>query len=513
MPRYKQMPMPPSQNMLFGMSVEEALPSDSDVRAFKDVMDCLDYGQMESSCAATGAPPYPPNVMVRILGYAYSKGIRSSRSIECALKVDVRFMWLAGGLKPDHNTLARFRKENGEELALLFKDSVRICCQAGLVFLNAVSVDGTKILAAASRKRIYDQSRVDLEMARVEKILAEAEEIDRAEDAQESVIEPGSVPDELKDDKKRKAKLEEVASWLRENKGKKIVASEPESRVMLTGGRTRPAYNLQAAVDSANQVIVAMKLTDAENDHEQLPGMVNEVESNTGLTPGTSLADTGYCDENTLKWVEDSGHQVLMPSQENPNESKRTDRFASLHFIHDTARDVLICPEGRELSFRGEHLKSNGTYRRYRTRGCKDCPFHKECVRTCRGNRKVDVSIVANARKNMLEKLRSPEGRELYSLRRETVEPVFGQIKSNRGFDRFMLRGFNGAAAEAALVCMVHNVLKCAAMMNSQACFAQIKAYYAAARSLLMQLCIRAGRLAQLHVRTSQPLNQCSPGF
>ena len=90
MPRFKQMPMEPSQVMLFGLSVEDALPSDSDVRAFKDVMNCVDYSEIESRRSSTGAPPYPPKVMVMILGYAYSKGMRSSRVIENLLKVDVR---------------------------------------------------------------------------------------------------------------------------------------------------------------------------------------------------------------------------------------------------------------------------------------------------------------------------------------------------------------------------------------------------------------------------------------
>ena len=107
MQRYKQMPMPPSQIMLFGMSVEEALPEDSDVQAFKEVMDCLDYSQIECKCCATGAPPYPPEVMVKILGYAYSKRIRSSRKIEVALKVDVRFMWLAGAIAQLHKPTSK----------------------------------------------------------------------------------------------------------------------------------------------------------------------------------------------------------------------------------------------------------------------------------------------------------------------------------------------------------------------------------------------------------------------
>jgi transposase len=498
--------------MLFGTSVEEALPKDSDVRAFKDVMECLDYKQIESKCSATGAPPYPPEVMVDILGYAYSKGIRSSRNIECALNVDVRFIWLAGGLKPDHNTLARFRKDNGEELKELFKDSVRVCCESGLVFLNTVSVDGTKIVAAASKKRVYSQLRVEREMARVERILQEAEEVDRAEDAQEAVGQRDEIPERLKDAKERRAKLKEIASQLRESKRKAVVVSEPESRVMMAGDLKRPAYNLQAAVDGGSQVIVAMKLTDAENDHGQLPGMVGEVESNTGMSPDASLADTGYCDESTLEWVVESGHEVLMPSQEHPDESKRTDRFASRHFVHDSERDVLICPEGRDLVFRGESRMGSGTYRRYAANGCQSCPFYRKCVPDGRGSRRINVSIVAAVRKKMREKLRSPEGKELYNLRRETVEPVFGQMKSNMGFDRFLLKGYEGASAEAALMCLVHNVLKCVANANSRVYLAQAKTYQAA-YLLLMLLFITVGRLARRLTFASQPLSPCWSGF
>jgi transposase len=497
--------------MLFGTSVEEALPKDSDVRAFKDVMECLDYKPMEAKCSATGAPPYPPEVMVKVLGYAYSKGIRSSRNIECALNVDVRFIWLAGGLKPDHNTLARFRRDNGDELKELFTDSVRVCCESGLVFLNTVSVDGTKIAATASKKRVYSQLRVDREMARVEKILREAEEVDRAEDAEEAAGQRNEVPERLKDAKERKAKLEKIASQLRESKRKAVVVSEPESRVMMTGDLKRPAYNLQAAVDGGSQVIVAMKLTDAENDHGQLPGMVGEVELNTGMSPDASLADAGYCDEDTLKWVAESGHDVLVPSQEHPDESKRTDRFASRHFVHDTERDVLICPEGRDLSFRGESRMGSGTYRRYAANGCQNCPFYRKCVPDGRGSRRVNVSIVEDVRKRMREKLRSPEGKELYNLRRETVEPVFGQMKSNMGFDRFLLKGCEGASAEAALMCMVHNVLKCAANANSRVYLTQAKAFQAA-YLLLMLLFNTIGRVARLFKSTSRPLSPCWVG-
>ncbi len=110
--------------MLYGQSVEDALPQDNDVRVFSEVMDYLDYSALESRYSDMGCPAYSPKTMVKVLGYAYSKGIRSSRRIEECLHIDVRFIWLAGGLAPDHNTIARFRKDGGADLENLFKDSV-----------------------------------------------------------------------------------------------------------------------------------------------------------------------------------------------------------------------------------------------------------------------------------------------------------------------------------------------------------------------------------------------------
>lgn len=467
MPRFKEMPMHPSQVIMFSQSVEEALPVDSDVRTFNEVMECIDYLRMESKCFERGCPPYPPSVMVKILGYAYSKGIRSSRKIEEQLKIDVRFIWLAGGLKPDHNTLARFRKQNWKELSELFRDSVRVSCEAGLVFLNVVSTDGSKIEAAASRKQKYGQGRVGREMAAIERILQEAEEVDRAEDEQYGSESGRELPKHLRDAKERKARLEEIAKRLKDEKKKMVVVGEPESRVMNTAEGLRPAYNLQASVDAENQIIVGMKLTQNENDHGFLPEMAEEIESNTGLTPDVSLADTGYGDEATLKWIKESGHNALIPLQPHSQERERNDLFASKCFLRADGRDVLICPAGRELAYKGDYRHGSGTYRNYAATGCQSCSFRNECVGKRRGSRRIDLSIVEDERKRMKERLNSSEGRQLYQLRQETVEPVFGRIKENMGLRRFLLRGFTGAIAETALVCMAHNILKCAACISA----------------------------------------------
>jgi transposase len=482
MPLYKEMPLDPSQVLLFPKSVDEALAKDSDVRAFNDVMECFDYTEIESKCSGSGCPPYPPKVMVKILGYSYSKGIRSSRKIEEMLKVDVRLIWLAGGFTPDHNTIARFRKENWRELAGLFKDSVRVSSEAGLVFMNEVSTDGSKILAAASKKRVYSQARLERELLRVDEILREADELDRAEDKEQSGA-SGKVPEHLADARKRKERLEEIAKRLKESSSNTVVESDPDCRLMQTKDGKRPCYNLQASVDGEEQIIVAMKLTEAENDHGQLGGMMSEVEANTGFSPDTALVDCGYCDEASLTWIDESGQSVLMPIQEQPQKARSIDLFSSKCFFKDPEVDALICPAGAKLVFKNVYQCSSGKYREYRGDRCGDCSFRAECVGAARGGRRVRLSVVEHVRVMMRESLKTVEGRKLYAKRRQTVEPVFGQMKSNRHAGRFLCWGLEGASAEAALMCMVHNVLKCAAKGRESACFALLKLFFMPAHS------------------------------
>lgn len=500
MPRFKEMPLAPGELMLFGRSVEDALPADCDVRSFSDVMECLDYSGLAAKCCERGCPPYPPKEMVKALGYAYSKGIRSSRKIEQHLSYDVRFMWLAGGLKPDHNTIARFRKQNWQDLKDLFGQSTRVCCEAGLVFLNVVSTDGSKIRAAASKKQMYNQDRLEREMAAVEKILQEAEEIDALEDEQDSWARNEKLPEHLQDPIQRKARLQEIANQLASSDAKYVVASEPESRAMETGDGIRPAYNLQASVDAQSQVIVAMDLTQAENDFGALPGMATKVEDVTGMSADTMLVDGGYVDEETLRWTEECKSDVLMPVSRHWRESRRdaNDLFANRCFMLDEQRDVLICPAGRELTFRGEYHTASGGYRRYQAHDCRSCSFYRQCVADSLKGKRISVSVVEPQRKKMREKLGSAHGKRLYALRKQTVEPVFGQIKSNLGLSRFLLYGLEGATAEASLMCMVHNLLKCmtsaAAMAYVASTNARILAADAVSR-LLLALIIAAVRI------------------
>ena len=471
---FKQPVQDVRQVLLFATSVDESIPSDADVRVVSEVMDSLDWSALESSYSDIGCPAYPPRMLAKVLVYAYSKGIRSSRKIEDLLENDKRYMWLAEGLKPDHNTIARFRKTKYAQFECLFSDSVRLCAEAGLVDLNVVSVDSTKIASCASKRSLYDQARVS---AAVERILAEADDVDAAEDALYGDGNGRELPDDLKDPAKRKAKLEALAKRLEDEKLKNTSSSEPDSRVMKVSGKLRPGYSMQAAVDASNQVIVGMQVSQCASDCGKLRSMLEQVTANTGLSCDVALADSGYSDEETFAWLEQSGQEAILAPKEHPK-NKRNDLFSSRCFLGSDEADELICPAGRRLVFTREFRAGSGRYKTYAATGCGSCSFHKQCVSSGRGSRRVSVSCVRELRERMRKRLTDADGRRLFALRKQTVEPVFGQMKANMRFDRFRAWGKSGASAESALICIAHNVLKCARsrVADVSACFARTSA-------------------------------------
>ena len=455
MPNFRPIPLDPTQIILFPVSVDEAVPADCDARLLGEAMDLLPWREFEASYAETGCPAYPPREMCKLLIYGYSKGVRSSRALEEAAKYDVRLKWLLRGYEPDHCTISRFRKDHEAELKAVYRSTVRLCAEAGLVLLRVVATDGTKIRARASRRSVYGADRLAREAEAIDRVLAEAEAADQAEDEQAN----GELPPQLAEAKQRREKLAEVATQLEATGRRTAVATEPDCRVMKTGDGLRPAYNAQLTVDGAHGVIVAAELTQAENDCGQLAGQLEQVTENVGCRPEMVLADTGYSDEGTFQTLADTGQQALIPPREQPQRASSEDPFSSKYFVRDEQRDALICPAGRELSFRRVARCSSGHYREYTAGDCRDCPFFAQCVRPKgKRGRSVQVSVVEQQREAMRQRLRTPQGKALYRRRQEIGERPIAQIKSNLRFPRFGLAGFGGASAEYWLLCAAHNL-------------------------------------------------------
>jgi transposase len=445
-----------NQTLLFPPSLHDWLPEGHLARFLLDVVSALDLSAIYTSYQekdGRGQAAYAPEMMVRLLLYGYARGVYSSRKIQTRTYEDVAFRYLSGDQHPDHATIAEFRKRHLEALSGLFTQALLLCSEAGLVKLGHVSIDGTKIKANASKHKAMSYKHMNETEARlkqeIDALLAAAEKTDAEEDAQYGKDRQGDeLPAEFERRESRlqkigeaKAALEqeaqEKASQQRAEAEQKLAEraederrtgkkkggrkpeppdpdgarpedtaqrnfTDPESRIMPDGankGSFVQGYNAQIAVDSTSQVIVAAEVTQETNDKKQLLPMIALIAANLEQKPEKVSADTGY--------------------------------FSEANVTDEQVKDVdLYVATGRDK--------------------------HGAAVET--GSDPPPPG--ASPKEAMREKLRTEAGRAVYKMRKAIVEPVFGQIKEQRGFRRFSLRGKENVSREWKLVCAVSNLLK-----------------------------------------------------
>ena len=413
-------PYQPDQMFLLPPSLRDWLPEDHLAYFLSDVVDELDLSTMESEVSGDGRgqPPYHPAMMVKLLFYAYCTGIPSSRKIEQKTYEDVAFRVLAAGYHPDHDTIASFRQAHRQDLKDLFLQILLLCREAGLVQAGHLSLDGTKMKANASKHKAMSYGRMEqrekeLE-AEIHHLLRTAEATDAEEDQRYGPGRRGNeLPEELAFREKRLQKIKEAKAALQarvqQEKGKEtpgpkdqINFTDPESRIMkdpTTKGFLQ-GYNAQCAVDAPSQIIVAADVTIQTNDKQQMEPMIHRIEENLGSSPQKLSADAGYFSEDNIRLLQDRGVTPFIPP----------DRMR--HTAQPSPPPRGRIPKGLSLQDR------------------------------------------------MRRRLQTVRGKKTYAKRKQTVEPVFGQIKEERGFRRFLLRGLESVRAEWQLICLTHNLLK-----------------------------------------------------
>ena len=455
------------QLVLMPQSLDELLGQDEPVRLLSDVMDRLDYSALEMSYPGGGCPAYHPKLLTKLLVFGYSQGIRSSRKIDQAVRVDMRYIWLCEGLKPDFRTLARFRKQKWEYLEQLFRQSVRLCQEMGLVLLEYVAVDGTKIEASSGGNALFTTQRIANEREAIRKILEEAESVDNSEDKEFGESDGTTLPEKLSNAKGRSKLIDEAEERLKQSNSKAISMSDPDARQMRTRNGIRMSYNLQAAVDKHSQVVVGMNVMQAATDRSQLESMLGEIYENTGCKADVVVADKGYYSPASLKALAKSNQSgVIAISKRSAQTTSKG--FGLKEFLYDGNEDTYICPEGKVLNARYSYTKGKTRYKRYTRSGCGGC-FRKVACGAVRQSKRLDVNEVENLREQMETLLSTQWGKVQIKLRKQIVEPVFGQLKENRGFRKLLLRGLTGAWAESALEFLAHNLSKAVAATPSLA--------------------------------------------
>jgi len=440
------LPCDRNQTYLLPPSLADWLPEDHLAWFVLDAVEQIDLTQFYKKYRSDGVgnSAFNPSMMVGLLIYSYCTGERSSRRIEKHCQTDVAYKVITANQSPDHSTISRFRKDNESYLKKLFLEILRLCGEAGLVKLGKVSLDGTKIKANASLSANRTLKHLEQE---IDKMLSEAAVKDAEEDKAFGPDKRGDeMPEDLRDrnsrinrlkackerlerekaqarraqqDKidRRKAKEESIGKKPRgrkpkspddvENKDAKANVTDPDSRIMKTRKGFVQGLNGQAVV-TEEQVIISEDVTQQENDKQQLHPMLEQTESNrqaVGIKEetGVVLADAGYCSDDNFTKTPAGNVELFVATQKDYKQRKA---------MQEQPSPEEPIPDGLSPT------------------------------------------------ELMERKLLTERGRQLYKLRGQTVEPVFGQIKDVRGFDRFMRRGFEACRSEWSLICATHNLLK-----------------------------------------------------
>lgn len=447
-------PIDRDTDFLLPPSVQEWLPDAHLARYVATVVDSLDLSDIVGAYAGRGSAAYHPSVLLSLLIYGYATGTFSSRKIERATYDSLAFRYLACNRHPDHDTLATFRRRFGEQFMSTFVQVLQIARENQLSSFGTVSLDGTKIHANASRHSALSyEHAVKLEAqlkAEVQELFALAEAADQtaAPDGMSVPAEISRREDQIKAITQARAQIEARAKERYEREkaefdarmaarqakeaetGKKprgkpptppvdtprpedqINLTDDESRIMkVAGGGFEQCYNAQAVVDTQSMLVVVPYITQASNDKQQIQPALNKIDAlPEGLNaPETLLADTGYFSEQNVKDCIAADVEPLISVGRDAHHPSWKERFS----------EPAPLPENATLVEKMKHT------------------------------------------------LKTRAGKARYALRKQTVEPVFGIIKSVMGFRQFMLRGLEKVGHEWTLVCLAWNLKRMAVLRQN----------------------------------------------
>lgn len=497
------------QIMMLPPSLDELISKDHPVRVVNDVINSINIEPLISAYKSTGCSSYHPQMLLKVLVYGYVSNVYSSRKLETSCKENINFMWLSAMNYPDHNTINRFRGVRLKEaLREIFEQVVQLLAKEGLLSIEDIYTDGTKIEANANKYTFVWKKSIQTNKEKMKKQLAEiwdyaqnlADDEDRLPDPPDfTTIDSEKVKDTV--DKLNKAlnKKKDVPSkvkakmrYVTKNFPENIEKYERQEEILgqrnsfsktdndatfmmmkedhMKNGQLKPGYNIQ--ISTSNQCIVNYTIHPNPTDTRTLESHINQHEKSYGKSPKSITADAGYGSEENYNILEQkeirSFVKYNMFDKQQHQVTKDKTPFSSDKLYYQKESESYICPIGQQMKFIGEVKRKNSTgfeqtIKRYQAKNCKSCPLNGTCHKS-QGNRTIEINENLNRQRlNAFQLLNSEEGIEKRKKRCYDVEPVFGNIKNNHKFKRFMLRGKDKVEIEWGLLAIAQNIRKKAA--------------------------------------------------
>lgn len=508
-----------NQPSLMPPRLDELIPEDHLVRVINRAIDQLNLEPLLKQYKGGGTSSFHPGMMLKVIVYAYSEKVYSSRRIAKALRENVNFMWISGRSQPDFRTINHFRSSRMKVVIDdVFGSVMEYLVEAGYVKLENYFLDGTKVEANANKHKVVWEKRRRKYQGRLQEkireLLKEIDAVNAAENAEygdkdleemggsgagggmdaaklaEKMAELNRRLAEQPENKSLKQavktiqkdylpRMEKYEEQERKLAGRSSYAKTDEDATCMRMKEDRgaekpwpkPAYNVQ--VGTEDQFVVGFSLHQRAGDTGCMIPHLEQVQARLGRLPKNIITDAGYGSEENYDYVErhqlgnfvkyNTFHKELQKHRK--PELLRKKLFQAQNFPYDQEKDEFTCPAHKRLTYRYTvRVKSDNGYlaqrREYECAECAECPLRSECTQA-KGNRRIRISFrLQRFRAQARDNLQSPQGKALRARRSVEVETVFGQSKHNMGLRRFMLRGKEKVHNELGLHCIAHNMKK-----------------------------------------------------
>lgn len=449
-----------NQATLLPEYLDDYIAEDNPVRAvdaFVEELDLKQLGFAGADPASTGRPAYHPAVLLKIYIYGYLNRIASSRRLEREAQRNVELMWLTGRLAPDFKTIADFRHDNGEGIRNVCRRFVQLCRDLKLFTQAIVAIDSSKFKAVNSRDRNFTPGKVDKRQQQIEesvqRYLSALETADRTQPA-EVEAKTERLREKISTLREQMQRMDTIREELKKQPDEQISLTDPEARAMVSQakGTGMVGYNVQAVVDAKHHLIVTHEVTNAGSDRAQLAKMGTAAKAAMGKDRLQAVADRGYFSGPEIKACTEAGITPLVPKPMTSN-AKAEGRFSKADFIYITKDDEYQCPAGQRAIYRMTTVEKGLTLHRYWSSACPRCPLKARC--TPGDYRRVtrwEHEAILETMQRRLD--RQPQA---MTLRRRTIEHVFGTLKHWMGSTHFLTRGLQRVSTEMALHVLAYN--------------------------------------------------------
>lgn len=458
------------QQVMFPATLDEYVSANNPVRvidAFVGELDMVKLGFERAIPADEGRPAYDPRDLLKLYIYGYLNRTRSSRRLERETHRNVEMIWLMRQLRPDHKTIAEFRRKHPEELKRVGRAFVVVCARLELFSAELVFVDGSKFRAVNSKDRNFTKGKLKALLARIdaqiEGYLAEVEAQDAAEAGQPGATDP-QLAEKLKGLRERKERYEGLQKRLEESGESQVSLTDADSRLMKSQGDMKVCFNAQIAVDAKHHLIVADDVTNEVNDEWQLAPMAMAAKEALGVETLEVAADAGYHVGTQVVECEANGITPYAPKPKSSSKNERDGLYTKEAFTYSAERDAYQCPAGQWLVVKTQTVVKGRTLSYYGNwEACAGCPLREQCTTSKQGRR-----IMRTPEEERLEAMaeRLKERPELMLQRKSSVEHPYGTMKWTWDGDYFLLKGLKKVKGEFSLMTLAYNLRRVLSLLG-----------------------------------------------